>query len=54
VLRPETLRGGGRRIDAAYYLIRSIGRRGTKEFAPQELAAATAFVRMAREEESSG
>ena len=50
VLRPETLRGAGRRIDAAYYLIHSMGRGGPKEFAPQERAAATAFARMAREE----
>jgi uncharacterized protein YbjT (DUF2867 family) len=28
VLRPTTLRGAGRRIDAAYYLIHSMGRGG--------------------------
>jgi len=50
VLRPETLRCAGRGIDAAYYLIHSMGRGGPKEFAPRERAAAIAFARMAREE----
>jgi uncharacterized protein YbjT (DUF2867 family) len=50
VLRPETLRGAGRGIDAAYYLIHSMGRGGPKEFAPRERAAAVAFARMARAE----
>jgi uncharacterized protein YbjT (DUF2867 family) len=50
VLRPETLRGAGRGIDAAYYLIHSMGRGGPKEFAPRERAAALAFARMARAE----
>lgn len=50
VLRPETLRGAGRRIDAAYYLIHSMGRGGPKEFASRERAGAIAFARMAREE----
>jgi uncharacterized protein YbjT (DUF2867 family) len=50
VLRPETLRGAGRGIDAAYYLIHSMGRGGTGEFAAREGAAALAFARMARAE----
>lgn len=50
VLRPETLRGAGRDIDVAYYLIHSMGRGGAKDFVASELAAATAFARMARDE----
>lgn len=50
VLRPESLRGAGRGIDVAYYLIHSMGRGGPKNFAPIERAAAVAFARMAREE----
>jgi uncharacterized protein YbjT (DUF2867 family) len=48
--RPDTMRGAGRGIDAAYYLIHSMGRGGPKDFAPRERAAAEAFARMAREE----
>ena len=33
VLRPETLRGAGRDIDAAYYLIHSMGRGASGDFA---------------------
>ena len=33
-LRPETLRGAGRGIDVAYYLIHSMGRGGPRDFAP--------------------
>jgi len=50
VLRPETLRGAGRGIDAAYYLIHSMGRGGSRDFAPRERAAATNFARMAKAE----
>ena len=50
VLRPETLRGAGRGIDTAYYLIHSMGRGGTSEFAARERAAAIAFAEMARAE----
>jgi uncharacterized protein YbjT (DUF2867 family) len=50
VLRPETLHGAGRDIDAAYYLIHSMGRGAAKDFVASELAAATAFARMARAE----
>jgi len=49
-LRPDTLRGAGRGIHAAYYLIHSMGRGGPKDFAPRERAAAVAFARMAGEE----
>ncbi|MGZ4249529.1 MAG: NAD(P)H-binding protein [Solirubrobacteraceae bacterium] len=48
--RPDTLRGAGREIDAAYFLIHSMGRGGPKDFAPHERAAAVGFARMAREE----
>jgi uncharacterized protein YbjT (DUF2867 family) len=50
VLRPETLRGAGRGIDAAYYLIHSMGRGGPRDFAPRERAAAIGFAQMARKE----
>ena len=50
VLRPDTLRGAGRGIDAAYYLIHSMGRGGPTDFAPRERAAAQSFARMARKE----
>jgi uncharacterized protein YbjT (DUF2867 family) len=49
-LRPETLRGAGKDIDAAYYLIHSMGRGGTADFAPRERTAAVSFARMARQE----
>jgi uncharacterized protein YbjT (DUF2867 family) len=48
-LRPHTLRGAGRGIDAAYYLIHSMGRGGPSDFAPRERAAAVGFARMARD-----
>jgi uncharacterized protein YbjT (DUF2867 family) len=50
VLRPETLRGAGQGMDVAYYLIHSMGRGGSKDFAASERAAAAAFARMARAE----
>ena len=50
VLRPETLRGAGHGVDVAYYLIHSMGRGGPKDFAASEIAAGTAFARMARAE----
>jgi hypothetical protein len=52
-LRPESLRGAGRGVDVAYYLIHSIGR-GPADFTASERAAATTFARMARAEGSSG
>ncbi|MBV9918788.1 MAG: NmrA family NAD(P)-binding protein [Solirubrobacterales bacterium] len=50
VLRPRTLRGAGRGVDVAYYLIHSMGRGGPKDFDGVEHAAATTFARMARAE----
>jgi uncharacterized protein YbjT (DUF2867 family) len=50
VLRPESLRGAGRDVDVAYYLIHSMGRGGPADFAASERAAAAAFARMARAE----
>jgi uncharacterized protein YbjT (DUF2867 family) len=50
VLQPHTLRGAGRGMDAAYYLIHSMGRGGSRDFAPRERAAAAAFARMTRSE----
>jgi uncharacterized protein YbjT (DUF2867 family) len=50
VLRPQTLRGAGRGVDAAYYLIHSMGRGSSNDFAPRERSAALAFARMACEE----
>jgi uncharacterized protein YbjT (DUF2867 family) len=50
VLRPESLRGAGRGVDVAYYLIHSMGRGGSAGFAARERAAATAFAQMARTE----
>jgi uncharacterized protein YbjT (DUF2867 family) len=50
VLRPETLRGAGRGIDVAYYLVHSMGRGAGADFAARERAAAEAFARMARQE----
>jgi uncharacterized protein YbjT (DUF2867 family) len=50
VLRAESLRGAGRGVDVAYYLIHSMGRGGSAGFAARERAAATAFARMARSE----
>ena len=49
-LRPDTLRGAGRGIDAAYYLIHSMGRGGPRDFGPRERAAAAGFAQMARDE----
>jgi uncharacterized protein YbjT (DUF2867 family) len=50
VTRPETLTGAGRDVDVAYYLIHSMGRGGGGDFAAREVAAATAFARMAKAE----
>ena len=50
VMQPDTLKGAGRGIDAAYYLIHSMGRGGPREFAEREHSAATAFAEMARVE----
>jgi len=50
VLRPETLRGAGRGIDVAYYLVHSMGRGAGADFAVRDRAAAEAFAAMARQE----
>ncbi|MFL5865160.1 MAG: NAD-dependent epimerase/dehydratase family protein [Solirubrobacteraceae bacterium] len=50
VLRAETLRGIGKGVDTAYYLIHSMGRGGPRDFAASECVAATTFARMARAE----
>jgi uncharacterized protein YbjT (DUF2867 family) len=51
VLDEDTLRGAGRNVDVAYYLVHSMGRgRGDGDFEATERAAAQAFARMAREE----
>ncbi len=50
VLRPETLRGAGRGVDVAYYLIHAMGRGGPKDFASSERASAAAFAHVARAE----
>jgi uncharacterized protein YbjT (DUF2867 family) len=48
--RAQTLRGAGREVRVAYYLIHSMGRGGQGDFAASEQAAASAFARMARRE----
>jgi uncharacterized protein YbjT (DUF2867 family) len=50
VLCPETLRGAGRGIDVAYYLVHSMGRGAGGDFSARERAAAETFARMARDE----
>jgi len=50
VLRPDSLRGAGEGVDIAYYLIHTMGRGNSRDFADSERAAATSFAAMAREE----
>jgi uncharacterized protein YbjT (DUF2867 family) len=50
VLKPESLKGAGRDVDIAYYLIHSMGRGGDGDFAKRERNAAKAFAAMARED----
>ena len=50
VMRPESLRGAGRDVDVAYYLIHSMGRGGGGDFAAREVAAARSFAQMAQAE----
>ncbi|HWD64270.1 MAG TPA: NmrA family NAD(P)-binding protein [Solirubrobacteraceae bacterium] len=47
VLDPNSLRGAGRGIDVAYYLVHSMGRGGARDFSSREQHAATTFARMA-------
>jgi uncharacterized protein YbjT (DUF2867 family) len=48
VLQPETLRGAGRDIDVAYYLVHSMGRGNPRDFATREREAAAGFAAMTR------
>jgi uncharacterized protein YbjT (DUF2867 family) len=50
MLQPETLRGAGRGIDVAYYLVHSMGRGADSDFSARDRAAAEAFAGMARNE----
>ena len=50
VLEPDTLRGAGEDVDVAYYLVHSMGRGGSGDFAESERRAARAFARMAAAE----
>lgn len=50
VLDADSLKGAGRDVDIAYYLIHSMGRGGDGDFAERERAAARAFAAMTRED----
>jgi uncharacterized protein YbjT (DUF2867 family) len=51
VLRPDTLRGAGRDVDVAYYLVHSMGRGSDRAgLLERERRSASAFARMARAE----
>jgi uncharacterized protein YbjT (DUF2867 family) len=51
VLDAASLRGAGRGVEVAYYLVHSMGRGGSREgFAERERRAAAGFARMARDE----
>jgi uncharacterized protein YbjT (DUF2867 family) len=50
VLDPDSLRGIGRDVDIAYYLIHSMGRGGDGDFEERERRAARAFAEVARDE----
>ena len=50
VLDPDSLRGAGRDVDIAYYLIHSMGRGGGDDFEERERRSARAFAQMARDE----
>lgn len=50
VLDRDSLRGAGRDVDVAYYLVHSMGRGGDESFEERERKAARAFADMAREE----
>jgi uncharacterized protein YbjT (DUF2867 family) len=47
-LDADSLRGAGEDMDAAYYLIHSMGRGGDGDFGERERAAATNFARMTK------
>ena len=50
VLDRASLRGAGRGIDVAYYLVHSMGRGGDGDFQARERASAENFASLAREE----
>jgi uncharacterized protein YbjT (DUF2867 family) len=50
VLDPGTLRGAGRDVEVAYYLIHSMGRGADGSFAERDRSAAANFARMAADE----
>src|SRR3954447_25116112 len=50
VTRPETLRGAGRGVDVAYYLVHSMGRGSSGDFEAQERLAAIGFAQMCHAE----
>lgn len=50
VLDAASLRGAGEGIDVAYYLVHSMGRGGSGDFAERERRAARQFAQMARAE----
>jgi uncharacterized protein YbjT (DUF2867 family) len=50
VLDPASLKGVGRHVDVAYYLIHSMGRGSGGSFAERERLAARSFARMAKAE----
>jgi uncharacterized protein YbjT (DUF2867 family) len=49
-LDPASLRGAGRDVDVAYYLIHSMGRGGGGDFGERDRRAASNFARLARAE----
>jgi uncharacterized protein YbjT (DUF2867 family) len=51
VLDPESLRGAGRNVEVAYYMIHSMGRGGDAEFEQRERQSAQNFAEMARRDE---
>jgi uncharacterized protein YbjT (DUF2867 family) len=50
VLEPATLRGAGKDVDVAYYLVHSMGRGSSSDFVERDRAAAKGFAEMARAE----
>jgi uncharacterized protein YbjT (DUF2867 family) len=50
MLDPGSLRGAGRDVAVAYYLVHSMGRGGGGDYSERDKQAARAFARMAKEE----
>src|SRR3954453_12369143 len=48
VTKPYTLRGAGRGVDVAYYLVHAMGRGNEGDFEARERLAATGFAQMAK------